>query len=71
MTTKRGFNSPREGQSAFGGNYTVWCRLRDGLWYSPRDIPGIKRGPATHEHMRALKRAGTVLEIVHLPRTRK
>lgn len=52
-----GYKTPQAGREAKGGNYTVWVRLPGGKkWYSPKDVSGIPRKPATHEHLRVLKR---------------
>ena len=37
------------------GNFTVWLRLSDGKWYSPKDISGLPRAIgnlATCAHLR-------------------
>ena len=52
-----GYKSPQAGKDDRGGSFTVWVRLpNDGKWYSPKDISGISRHIATHEHVRVLKR---------------
>ena len=52
-----GYKTPQAGRDHLGANYTVWVRLPgDKKWYSPKDVSGIPRKPATHEHLRVLKR---------------
>jgi hypothetical protein len=52
-----GYKTPQEGKADRGGSFTVWVRLpRDGKWYSPKDISGLRRDIATHEHVRVLRR---------------
>ena len=57
MKNAIGYESPQEGKADKGGSYTVWVQLpSDGKWYSPKDISGLRRDIATHEHVRVLKR---------------
>ncbi len=51
-----GYKSPQAGKADRGSSFTVWIRLKNGKWYSPKDISGISRHIATHEHVRVLKR---------------
>jgi len=52
-----GYRTPQEGQADKGRNYTRWVQLpSDRKWYSPKDISGLRRDIATHEHIRVLRR---------------
>ena len=64
-----GYATPREGQEALGGSYTVWLLLPNGKWYSPKDISGMPRQLRTPRHVRALE--GRFLKREILPRLRK
>ncbi|MGX1354534.1 hypothetical protein AB7M49_008159 [Bradyrhizobium elkanii] len=50
-----GYKTPQDGRDDLGGNHTVWVRIPgDRKWYSPKDVSGLPRKPATHEHLRVL-----------------
>jgi hypothetical protein len=52
-----GYRSPKEGRANRTACYTIWVRpSKKKRWYSPKDISGIPRYRATHEHIRALRR---------------
>jgi hypothetical protein len=64
-----GYDSPQEGQAALNTNHTIWLLLRDGKWYSPKDISGLDRHLATPHHVAALE--GKFLKLEKLPRSRQ
>jgi hypothetical protein len=66
-----GYKTPQEGKADKGGSYTVWVRVpTDRKWYSPKDISGISRHTATHEHLRVLKRKIRNLRVVRFRNNR-
>jgi hypothetical protein len=50
-----GYATPQAGQADLDGRYTVWLRMPDGKWYSPKDISGLPRRLATPRHVKALE----------------
>jgi hypothetical protein len=71
MKTAIGYKTPQEGKADKGGSYTVWVQLpTDRKWYSPKDISGISRNTATHEHLRVLNRKIRNLRVVRVRNNR-
>jgi hypothetical protein len=63
-----GYKTPQQGQADLGRSYKVWVRVPgDKKWYSPKDISGVRRNIATHEHLRVLKRVVPRLQEKRLP----
>jgi hypothetical protein len=63
-----GYKTPQLGQTDLGRSYKVWVQAPgDKKWYSPKDISGVRRDIATHEHLRVLKRDIARLRVERLP----